>query len=214
MSCSPTESDFVGEYHTLYSAKIEIANQVDFFSYGYGKKRKTTAKAYHDLGDIKLTLFMDESAKQLGGELRMSEVVKKGFFGTSTSLENVDFDVNNFRIVNDTLIFSLENQILKLEQRKIGGRLIKNGNQVFIGLEKNLTGWSKEAETNPLYCSIQKDLIYHRVLTGRLIRDSVVREFYGLQILEMTKQFNQSQNDTEQTILQNSIDELKKRLEI
>ncbi|MCX8489986.1 MAG: hypothetical protein ORN54_02860 [Cyclobacteriaceae bacterium] len=213
-SCSKTEKDFVGEYQTLYTTKIEIANQFDpFMSFYSNKKREITAKTYYDLADIKLNLFIDESEKRLKGELRMTRKNEEGFLKTSVSVKDIDFDVSNLRIVNDTLIFSLDNQILKFEGKKINGRLIKNNKEFILGFEKGLTGSNNYTEKNPLYSSTRNEIIYNRTLSSDINRDSVFKQFYRLQITDFGQKREDSKKEVDKKILENSIKELEKRLE-
>jgi hypothetical protein len=213
-SCSKTEKDFVGEYQTLYATKIEIANQFDpFMSFYSNKKREITAKTYYDLADIKLNLFIDESEKRLKGELRMTRKNEEGFLKTSVSVKDIDFDVNNLRIVNDTLIFSLDNQMLKFEGKKINGRLIKNKNGFVLGFEKGLTGSNNYTEKNPLYSSTKNEIIYNKTLPKDIGRDSIFNQFYRLQIADFGQKREESKNEVDKKILLNSIKELEKRLE-
>ncbi len=212
ISCSPSEKDFVGEYATLYSAKVTDASELDLFASMYSRKTKSSVKVYSDLCDIKLTLFVDESTKQLKGELRMTEMAESGMFGISTTAETVDFDVINFRIINDTLHFSIDNQILRLKEKKVSGRLVKNGDEVVLGFEESLTGWTDEANTNPLFVSKHKDFIFHKALSGTVTRDSVVRQHYRAQIKEMGDKVGKLQDEREKMIMKNSIDALKKKL--
>lgn len=213
-SCSKTEKDFVGEYQTLYATKIEIANQFDpFMSFYSNKKREITAKTYYDLADIKLNLFIDESEKRLKGELRMTRKNEEGFLKTSVSVKDIDFDVSNLRIVNDTLIFSLDNQMLKFEGKKINGRLIKNKKEFILGFEKGLTGSNNYTEKNPLYNSTRNEIIYNRTLSSDINRDSVFKQFYRLQITDFGQKREDSKKEVDKKILENSIKELEKRLE-
>jgi len=213
-SCKKKEKDFVGEYQTLYTTKIEVANQFDPFMLFYNSKKiEITAKTYYDLADIKLNLFIDESEKRLKGELRMTRKTEGTLLKTSVSIKDIDFDVSNLRIVNDTLIFSLDNQILKYEGKKINGRLIKNRKEFVLGFEEGLTGSNNYTEKNPLYNSTRNEIIYCRTLSSDISRDSVFKQFYRLQIADLRQKREDSKNKVDKKVLENSIKELEKRLQ-
>ena len=214
-SCGKTNKDFVGEYQTLYPAKIDLPdnfNPLMSFSHS-SQKRETTAKSYCELADIKINLFIDESEKILKGEAEVifKDVEKFSFLPTVKTKE-MDFDIVNIRINNDTLEFSLENQLLKLEGKKIKGRLVKTKDGDYLGFDKDLTGKNLYTEKSPLFRALKDEIIFYKTITIDQKREEVMKQFYRAQIIDLTKSAQEAENSTQKKIAENSIKELESKL--
>ncbi len=137
ISCSKkSEKDYIGSYKTFYATKIELGNAVTGFLFGgRGSKPEITAKTFNDLGEISVELF--EGSNGLQGE--GSVVIKKAqnmSLSPSETAQKTSLDFSNFRMKHDTLVFSLENEILRLEGKKLRGAIVKNKTGIYIGLDE------------------------------------------------------------------------------
>src|SRR5260221_5638925 len=126
ISCSKkSEKDYIGSYKTFYATKIELGNAVTGFLFGRrGSKPEITAKSFNDLGEISVELFEGSNGFQGEG----SVVIKKAqnmLFSPSEAAQKTSLDFSNFRMKHDTLVFSLENEILRLEGKKLKSAILK-----------------------------------------------------------------------------------------
>jgi hypothetical protein len=209
VSCAKkTEKDYIGSYKTFYATKIELANAATGFLFGgRGSKVEITAKSFNDLGEISLELF--DGNKGLQGEGLL--VVKKAqnmSFSPSETIKKMSFDFSNFRLRNDTLVFSLENEILRLEGKKLRGAIVKNQSGIYFGLDM---AFDIQTVDGP-FDSFEKDGIrFYKCLEKTKARELGI-DFFKAQERELLSRIKNEPKSNTKKILENSLNEVRKQM--
>jgi|GEM_PF-4965557 len=164
-ACSPQSDieDFIGEYNTAYSQSLK------------GVKWEGFQRVYFDdLMPIKVKLFQEAQTNVIKGNLRIT------FNKYVTLIEQFRteklYDIQDFRIKNDTLEFSFGTS-------KIIGQIIKSKEDITLGLEKRFmsVGDLESLNSNPLYLKEINGILYFRNSNALEVKRLVV-EHYNYQI--------------------------------
>jgi|GEM_PF-5907307 len=214
-SCTKSDKDFVGKYTTYYATKIEIPDNINLITLRRGDKPKTTttAKAFHDLGEIQIDLFQDQEKKIISGEAYLvRKVVIPAMFGaTREHSEKIALDISNIRMNNDTLECTLDNQILKLQSKKITLRIVKRDNTTVIGISQEAPINNNILQENPFFNSNKAGFAYFNVFDIPIMQ-SKFRDFYQNQIKTTTSLMQQETDPLKKMKLANSLKELEAKI--
>lgn len=202
-----TERDFVGKYKSFYCTKIALGNNVTGFLFG-GRPSRPTAKSFNDLGEITLELFEGKAGIQ-GEE---SIVIKKSenmSFSPTESATKMSFDLSNFHISGDTLIFSLSNQLLSLQGKKYTGKVIKNASGVLLGFDRVNAGL--DSARGPFDVNEKDGILYLKCFDKERTLE-LGRSYFKKQEQDLTDKLSAEHNNNKRIILENSIDAVRKQM--
>ena len=155
--------DFVGDYNTAYSESVQTVELI-----GYNKIY------FSELMPIKIKIFNDEQTNLIKGEMRMSYHTH-----VEISLPLIServYDMENFRILGDTLEFSFR-------KSKTTAQVIKSSNGNVFGIERKFIEWGDFPflTKNPLYKSETSKMIYYKI-PEPFNEEGLTEEFYNIQI--------------------------------
>jgi hypothetical protein len=209
-SCSSSDNDFVGKYNTFYCSYVELANESNPFLLRNGKQG-VTAKKFYNLNPVELEIFIDEADKKLKGE-GVIRYTRAENFSLKPSLirEKMNVELSNFRIQNDTLWFSLTNDLLKMGGRNYKGYIVKNGEQSFVGLEKEFSGTNRYSEKSPFFKASSK--VMYTYLASDKEEVSLLKSFYELQKTDLEQLLQEDNSKFDEAVIKNSILHLEGKL--
>lgn len=210
IGCTKTEEDFVGSYKTLHTTKVRSGSS-GFFSFYSKRPARNTTASYLELRDVEINIFKD--GESLKGEAEISSS-KADAFDPNTSVKKVGFDLVNFRLENDTLRFTFENQALKLMGKKVKGLIYGQQGSTIIGIDNELTTEKNYKTPNPLYISSNKEFNFYHVISTENPKSAITEKFYNLQIENYNKQLKETSDKETKQILENSIKEIEERLKL
>lgn len=204
ISCSKSESDFIGNYKFKYCRSLNFTN-VGMYSFflGPSKKENTEAKKVNLLGNGECKIFKDASTKQLNGEFHFTNM--KVDSRTSSYLETDDytFNLKNLRLENDTLVFSVSNQMTELMGKSFKGVIYEENGVNCFGIEEEFFGKSDCDKNNPWFLNRKNGLVSFQTS----IDNSEETKFYSQQTNHLNEELKRNDIEKrEQRILQNSID--------
>jgi hypothetical protein len=208
-SCSrKSEKDYLGSYKTFYATKIELGNTVTGFLFGgRGSKPEITAKTFNDLGEISIELFEGNNGLQGEGSL----VIKKAqnmSFTPSETVKKISLDFSNFRMRNDTLVFSLDNELLRLEGKKLQGAIVKNKDGVYLGLDKA----SGVLTVIGPFDASEKDGVQFFKCLDKTKAYELAQEFFRAQEKELLARMKNESKPNAKKVLENSLNEVRKQM--
>lgn len=198
----------MGSYRTFYATKIELGNAVTGLLFGgRGTKVEITAKSFNDLGEISLELFDGSNGLQGEGSL----VVKKAqnmSFSPSETTKKMSFDFSNFRMKSDTLVFSVENEILRLEGKKLRGAIVKNESGIYFGLDK---AFDIQTIDGPFDSSEKDGIRFYKCLEKTKAKELGINFFKAQERELLARIKNESKANTKK-FLENSLNEVRKQM--
>jgi hypothetical protein len=209
VSCSRrSEKDYIGNYKTFYATKIELGNAVTGFLFGgRGSKPEITAKTFNDLGEISVELFEGSNGLQGEGSVVIKKAQNMSFSPTETT-KKMSFDFSNFRMRNDTLVFSLENEILRLEGKKLRGAIVKNESGIYVGLDK---ATDIKTVNGPFDASEKDGIQFFKCLEKSKAHELGI-DFFKRQEKELIGRIKNESKSNAKKILENSLAEVRKQM--
>lgn len=203
--CNKPESDFVGNYTTMYSATVWWIG-------------------YSELDSIKLRIYKDEEGLMKGkGALHyMGNPAVNYHYGVPNKVTT--FDLTDLKVKNDTLEFLLESENLrdfmelnrdtKYLRKKLRGVIVKSNRSISLGVdEKLLLAKNEESpylikEQSPYFLIKKAGLNFYN--TNDQSKKTECRKFYDRQILSLQEQIGQEKHHWRKDLMETCLNELQK----
>jgi len=162
-SCKTELEDFVGGYNTAYSESIETV-----------ETSGSVRVQFSELMPIRIKLFKDAQTNLIKGEMRWNYHTHVNIH-VPLKKERV-YEMSNFRIVGDTLEFSVGKTTMTAQ-------LVKSSGVHVFGIEKKYIQWGDLffLSKNPLYKSETSKMIYYKA-PNTFNEEELTKEFYNTQI--------------------------------
>lgn len=129
-------------------------------------------------------------------------------FNPTEEIKKLSLDFSNFRLRHDTLDFSLENEILKFEGKKLRGAIVKNESGIYFGLD-NVAG------INPIagpFDASEKESIRFFKCVDKSKAQVLATEFFKKQEKELLIRIKNESKPVAKKILENSLAEVRKQM--
>lgn len=199
LGCAKTKNDFIGKYQTKYTSKVRVVGSYP-------------EKDYYDLCLYQIELFegQEKSAIQGTGSIVVKSLGKDGFI-IGRENETGNFDLTDIRVNNDTLEFSIENQLLKFQGKKLNGQIIKTNDFTVIGLDEHLT--SEDASNkNPHFLLNKNGLTYYKETVDVPHKIEMEKQFYENQVNSLKKILAGSNGALEKENVKKAITDFNSRM--
>jgi len=143
-----------------------------------------------------------------------SIVIKKSqnmSFNPSESEKKMSFDLSNFRMAGDTLIFSLSNQLLSLQGKKYSGSIVKNESGVFLGFDRTNVGI--DSISGPFDVKQIDGILYLKCFEKERALE-LGKNYFKEQERDLTNKLSVEHNGNKRIILENSIEAVRKQMSL
>lgn len=189
-SCSKSEDDFVGEYK-FYT--VSYVNVEDTYKPGL-LSLLNEAMEFYAFDPVEVSVFTENG--KLKGEVRVVRTMEG--VGSKVARDKVSFDLKNFRVQNDTLLFSISNAFY---QRSYKGFLIEENGRFNIGVEKDFAG-ATGLNKNAYFRSLLDDYVVYN--TNLSSEGDIVKSFYTTQRDSLKSLYEKEKDDDKKYVLSNS----------
>lgn len=207
-SCHKSESNFAGNYTSYSVSKIELLNNSVLFGGEYDPN-KTNAKAYFDLLPFSINLFVSDNT--LKGQASVTVgVANNNELVHHQNLSKIDFEISNIHLNNDTLEFSIENEATRRIGKVFHGKILKNGDEHFVGIENGF--FQEFISKNPFYSFSKGGFAFFKSNLESELNKSLIKSFWVSQEKELDSLSKTAKRKVDQNKAENSLKEIRARL--
>uniref|UniRef100_UPI004048F76A hypothetical protein n=1 Tax=Fulvivirga sp. TaxID=1931237 RepID=UPI004048F76A len=219
-ACSLSETDYISKYQFYHSNHFQVPDKdrsmkdpLIFMKSDIQEKHKTEAYEVLLLDEVNIDIFQDQSSNTIKGEMKIdfNQFQKQQLFsntGPKIAKSQLNFDLSNLRIENDTLYFKISNPKMNLTGRFYSGFILKSNNKSLIGISNDLF-FESDSGHNPWFNNKSE---HYFIYKSSFDNSEQLKLYYSQQIDSLSSKLADSTalSYKEKQITENSIDYLTK----